>query len=135
MVDKGKKCKQNMIGFAMRLGIWIGKFKMDGFAGKFAELAGKWKDMFFEHMPKSTGALVIEVVICTLEHQMWHACCCEGFVNACGCPVSTGVHGNGNILPEDDWGVIMEVEFQSQFMDQVTSKDKVGRGRRVSVGF
>ena len=44
-------------------------------------------------------------------------------------------HGNGNIIPEDDWGVITEVEFQSQFMDQVVSKDKVRRGRRGSVGF
>ena len=44
-------------------------------------------------------------------------------------------HENGNVVPEDDWGVVTEVEFQSQFMDQVASKDKVKRGRRVRVGF
>ena len=61
-LEKGKKQMWNLIGFAMiGLGIWIGKFDMDWFAWKFAELARKWKGVFFEHMPKSTMLHTVEV--------------------------------------------------------------------------
>ena len=44
-----------------RFNVWIGQFKMDGFAWKFSELTGKEKGMFLEYMPKRTMLHVVEV--------------------------------------------------------------------------